>query len=494
MAHAHHLQSPGASLTRRHWAIYITAAVLVASLGAAAVFGDATIIMVAPMGLALAATALLQPFAVYVVMLCMLSIVPIESSFFTLYIPNWLQAVIPALLLGTVLYNVVHRERKAFSANWADVFVVGFIVIGYLGVFREPGSVSYKFFTNQQVFPALMYFIAKWLPIDRERFRSQLRLQLFSVTLLSLIMVGQVVTGFDPVYHGFSFLGLGGLARGPMWSISDTVAYTSVWPVFFVYALATGLPALGRRRRTFWGVGLALAILATLATTERTGPVAVLAAFAIAMLHPRMGKYVMMTGLAALIIAPLWLVSPAGRHVATRMKTVKEQGAGFERIIYRDKALRYTRSPLWNPVWGTGFGRINELAGKTIPEDDWVYDYNWGEFRLRKDFASRPTHCAPVTLYAEYGYGGMLMLTLAGVMIAAGLVRTGRVARRMGGRVDTALVLAGTGALVTVLVNGVLHNTEAVVEVLILLWSFGGMVVGHPEVFVMPRRADQSQA
>lgn len=494
MAQAHDLQSSSQRLPRRHWTVFIVAAGLVASIGAAAVIGDATVMVVAPVGLVLVIAALLEPFAVYVALLCMLSIVPVESSFLTLYIPNWLQAMIPAVLIGTVLSNVVHRERRAFSANWADVFVAGFIAIGYLGVFREPGSVSYKFFTNQQVLPALMYFVAKWLPINRERFRAQLRFQLLSVTALAAIMVGQVVTGFDPFYHGFSFLGLGGLARGPMWSIADTVVYTGVWPVFFLYALATDLPALGRRGRTFWAVALALTLLATLATTERTGPAAVLASFAIAMLHPRMGKYVAVTGLVALMLAPAWMVSPAGRRAVTRLETVKKEGAGFERTIYRDKALRYIQSPSWNPVWGTGFGRINTLSGKALPEDDWVYDYNWQEFRQRRDFASRPTHCAPVTLFAEYGYGGMLMLTLAGALIAAGLVRTRTLARRTGGRPDTALALAAVGAFAGVLVNGVFHNTEAVVEVLILLWTFGGTVVGHPDVFVLNRSRDRTSA
>lgn len=494
MAQAHGLQPSGTSLTGRQWAVFGIAAALVASIAAAAVLGDATVMMVLPIGLVLVLTALIEPFIIYVAMLCMLSIVPVESTFFTMYIPNWLQVMIPALLLGAVLNNVVHRERRAFRANWADVFVLGFLAIGYLGEFREPGSVSYKFFTNQQVLPALMYFIAKWLPISRERFRTQLRLQLLAVTALAAIMVGQVVTGFDPVYHGFSFLGLGGLARGPMWSISDTVVYTGIWPVFCLYALATDLPAVGRRSRTFWALALALTILATLATTERTGPAAVFASFLIAMLHPRMGKYVAMTGLVAVMLAPLWIVSPAGRHAATRLRTVKEEGAGFERHIYRDKALRYTRSSSWNPVWGTGFGRINELASKTIPEDDWVYDYNWQEFRQRRDFASRPTHCAPVTLFAEYGYGGTLMLLLTGAMIAAGLVRTQRLARQMGGQMDSALALAAVGALAGVLVNGLFHNTESVVEVLILIWSFGGTVIGHPDVFVVNRPADRASA
>lgn len=475
----------GDRLTRRHVIALVGTSVLLIMLTLGASLSDPTLIVAAPMGMVLAAVAVWNPFALYVIMLCMLSLVPVESRMFTLYVPNWLQMVVPMLLLATLLYNLMRPRRKAFAANWADVFVLGFIFIGYAGVFLEKGPATWKFFTNQQVVPALMYFVVKWLPLDWHRFRLQLHLQLLSVMALAAIMLGRVLTGFDPFYHNFSFLGLGGEARGPMWSIADTVAYTGIWPLFFIYAGVTNLRAVGRPPRWLWAAGFVMILLATAATTERTGPAAIAVGFALAMLSRRMAKWVLVCALAVPLLIPLWLVTPMGQQAAERMTTLKEKGAGFERQVYRDKALRYTRTPLWNPLWGSGFGRINQLAAVTLPQDQWFFDYNWGEFCPLQDFATRPTHCAPVTIFSEYGYGGVVTLLGVAVMVGAGLVRARRLVRREGYAVDGPLIVAALGALAGVVVNGIFHNTEAVVEVLILVWSFAGTVIGHPEIFAL---------
>jgi hypothetical protein len=462
-------------------------ALLVLLLALGTLYGRQVFLMAAPIAVVMVIITTFYPATAYVIALCALSLIPIEGYFLGIRMPNWMQVMLPALMASTLIHALATPGRRPFKLNWADVFIAGFLVIGTIGVFGQGGQSTQKFYINQQFMPALMYFIVKWLPIDREVFKNQLRWQLLCVLALSLIMLSQTILGIDPFYHGLALLPRGGEARGPMWSISDTVAYTTIWPPFFLYALGTGLSLKGRQRPWLWLVGLLAICLASVATTERTGILAILAGLSVCALHPRMGRYLLLGLLIVPIIIPLWLVTPSGGRVLGRIKSMGEQGAGFERGIYREKALNYMRSPNWNPVLGTGFGRLNDLAAQFMPEDEWVMDYNSGYFHQIRDFASRPTHCAPVTLLGEYGYGGMTMLLLVGLSVAWAIATLPLLARRQNKAVDVALVLVAVGALMAVFTNALFHNTEGVVEVLICLWVFAGVLVGHPAVFLIDR-------
>lgn len=475
----------GQPLTQRGLVAVGVALLVVTLLALTTTGGKPMVMMALPVALAAVVLTLIDPFVTFVGMLCAVSLLPSESRLFGIFIPNWMQLMIPLLLLGSLLHGLGRRGSRTFAISWADLFIVAFIIFGYIAIFGQRGPATFKFYTNQQVMPMLMYFVAKWLPIDREKFHLQLRWQLLSVFILAMIMLCAPL-GFDPVYHGFERLRLGEMARGPMWSISDTVAYTAMWPVFFMYAMAMGLATLPRRWRRMWPVGLALIILASMATTERTGPAAIALGMAIVATHRQLRKYVLVCLAVIPVVIPLWLFIPGARDVVARLNTVKEQGTGFERHLYREKTLRYVRSPYWNPVLGTGFGRISELSMRTVPQDQWVYDYNWQDFRPLESFASRPTHCAPVTLFAEYGYGGVSLLLMAIMCVAAALLRLPLLARQRGMQLDSALMLTAVAAFAGVLVNGMLHNTESVVEVLISVWVFSGLVVGHPDVFLIP--------
>ena len=476
----------GQPLTRRSLLVIAAGFALVVLLAAATAAGRPVAIVAAPVAIVFFALTLAYPFAALVGTLCAVSLLPNGTYLLGVHVPDWMQLVIPALLLGALAQGLARPGSRTFAVNWADVFIAGFIILGYLAIFGQRGPSTFKFYTNQQVMPALMYFVVKWLPIDRDKFHLQLRYQLLSVFVLSLIMVATPLFGFDPFYHGFAKLRIGEMARGPMWSISDTVAYTAIWPVFFLYAMAIKLPAFPPSWRRMWPVGLALITLATLATTERTGPVAIAAGFIVLSAHRRLRKYVLLCVLGAGVLMPLWLLTPSGRHVMARLGSVGEKGTGFERRIYREKTLRYVRSPYWNPVLGTGFGRIDELSMRTMPQEQWVYDYNWGDFRRLESFASRPTHCAPVTLLAEYGFGGTGLLLLTIIAVAVALARLPALAEQRKARVDSALIVCALGAFAGVMVNGLLHNTEGVVEVLISIWVFSGLVIGHPDIFLIP--------
>lgn len=480
---------------RHELVLLITGAALVILMAAAAVLTQLPLILITPIVVALVLCAFYFPFWTYVCFLCMLSLIPIESRFLFMRVPNWTQALLPALLLGVMLNNVKRREARPYAFHWADLFLIAFIIFGFLGIKLEEGRATYKFFINQQVFPALLYFIVKWLPLDRKLFREQLRWQLYSVFALSAIMLCGPLLGIEPFYQGFQWHGFGGLARGPMYTISDTVAYTGIWPPFFLYAIATMLPSGRRERRWVWPAGLVLCILATVATTERTGPIALLIGFAICTLHPRMLKHLMIAGLGLVLLAPIYLATSSGGEVRGRLDTLGQQGVGFERQIYRQKALDYTRSGRWNPLLGTGFGRINDLSATTMSETQWVYDYNWNEFRPVRDFAGRPTHCAPVTLYCEYGYGAGGMLVAFAGAVGFGFLRIIRRGRRRRQRIDWVLITAALASVIGVVFNGLFHNTEGVVQVLFVMWAFAGLVIAHPDVFwVAPAEQQMASA
>lgn len=482
-------------LSRSQIVATVAAVALLGGVVAAGLF-DPTVVLAAPIVIGFAFLVVARPGIAFVAFLCLLSLLPIEQQLLGVYVPNWSQAMIPLLLVGAVLYNLRHPERQGFALNWADFFLVAFIIFGLVGVLTQPGPASFKYYINQQAIPAMAYFIAKWLPLDRQRFRAQLRWQLLAMLALSIIMVGRVATGFDPFYHGFRWLGLGGEAVGPMGSISDTVAYTAIFPPFFLYAIAVTLGARrrdddplgkrGRRTTRLWWFGLIMALLATMATTERTGLTAIIAGFAVALFNRRLFRPVAIIALVLPLLIPVWMVSPVGQKAMARLNTLKEEGAGFERHIYREKALRYTRSEYWNPVVGTGFGRINFLCAKTMPQNDWFYDYNWHEFRPLLEFAQRNTHCSPVTLYAEYGYAGVVTLAGFALCVLLAMIRARRLAFKRGRRPDDALLLAALGAFLGVAASAMFHNTETVVQVLFMVWWFAGVVIGHPDVFAQP--------
>jgi hypothetical protein len=462
-------------------------------LAVATLHGRQVFMIAAPIALGMVLITAIYPTTAYIITLCALSLIPIEGYFLSVRMPNWPQVMIPTLMVSTLLSALTAPARRPFKLNWADVFIVGFLIVGTLGVFAQSGQSTQKFYLNQQFMPALMYFIVKWLPINRDVFKTQLRWQLLCVFALSLIMLSQTILGIDPFYHGLTLLRRGGEARGPMWSISDTVAYTTMWPPFFLYALGMGLTLKGRQRPWLWITGLLTICLASVATSERTGLLALPAGLAMCAFHPRMGRYLLLGLLVIPIVLPLFLLTPSGGRVIGRLQKTGEKGAGFERTIYREKAWNYMRSSHWNPVLGTGFGRLNDLAAQLMPEDKWVMDYDSGYFHQIRDFSQRPTHCAPVTLLGEYGFGGMTMLLLVGLSVAWAIATLPLLASRQNKTVDAALVLAALGALLAVFANAFFHNTEGVVEVLICLWVFAGLLVGHPDVFLMDRAPAPAQ-
>ena len=466
--------------------VAIVGLALVCAMALATALYEPVVAVAIPFGLLVTYLVMQYPLRAYAVSLCMLSIVPIEGQWFGKSVPNWTQLLVPLLVLGAIANAVRQRDARRFRLQWADLFVVGFLVLGYAAIQTLPGADTLKYFTKLYGFGAILYFVARWLPMDRRAFLRQLRWQLLAALWLCIVMTATPLIGWDPSYHGLGRLGLGAEARGPMWAISDTVAYTAPWVPLFLFATAAGLPFLRKGRMPWaWPLAVVCGIVATLATTERSGPLALAAALLVCCLHPRLLRYILGIGLLGAVLLPLWFSTSIGDTVHARMDTLKEEGAGFERKIYRQKALDYIHSPDWNPIMGTGYGRLTELAYQALPPDQWIYDFNVHRFRPYSDFFGRPTHCAPLAIYGMFGYGGVSCLLGLTVCVGSSMLRAFLRSRKNGRAFDSLLATALVASLATVLANGMYHNTEGVVQVLFLLWSGAGIIISHPSVLIV---------
>jgi hypothetical protein len=447
-----------------------------------AIYYRLTVAVAIPFALCILYLVIKRPFAAYAICLCMVSIVPREGHLFGFYVPYWTQFLIPALVLGAVLQRLATRH---LDFRWADLCVLGFIILGYVGVFSSPVMRQWKWFTNKEVFPALLYFVARCLPYDRQALRTQLRFQLLAALVLMVGMVVAPVTGYDLLFEGLHYQGIGRMSTGVTGTIPDSVAYTSIWPAFFLYAATTALPGLRGRSKLLWPIATILAVLATLATTERTGVLALAVGVLVCLIHRRLRRFALLAMLVMPLVALLWWSTGAGSLSHQRLDKLREEGSGFERLIYRKKALDYMRSPNWYWLYGTGFGRLTALAADELSENDWVYDYNWGQWRQATAYQDRATHCAPITVLGEYGYGGLFFLLGVAGFVGVGFGQARARARRQGRSFDSTLMVAALAAFAAVFANGMYHNTEGVIQVIMMLWSFAGTVIGHPEAFIV---------
>jgi hypothetical protein len=447
-----------------------------------AVYYDLTAAIVVPFGLCVVYFVIRKPFVAYVACLCMISIVPKEGHLLGFYVPYWTQFLIPALVLGALLQKVATRK---FDLRAADLCVLGFIVLGYVGVFSSPAMRQWKWFTNEEVFPALLYFVARWLPYDRQALRTQLRFQLLAALVLMAGMVVTPATGYDLLFEGLRFRGIGHVSFGVAGTISDSVAYTSLWSPFFLYAAVTALPGWRGRSPYLWPIATVLGVLATLATTERTGILALGVSILVCLIHPRLRRFALLAMVIMPLVALLWWSTGAGSASHDRFRKLGEEGSGFERLIYRKKALDYMHSPEWSPLYGTGFGRLTALAAGELSEEEWVYDYNWGRWRPETTYKSRATHCAPITILGEYGYGGVFFLSSIACLVGLSFLQAHLRARNQGRRFDSTLMVAALAALAAVFANAMYHNTEGVIQVAMVLWTFTGTIIGCPEAFIV---------
>jgi len=442
------------------------------------VWYDPTAGAVLPLGAVIVALMIRYPFAAYVFTLAQFSLVPIEGHLFGFFVPNLTQLLIPGLALAIVAQRLLRREWGVFRFCVPDVLVLAFLLSAYMGIFLMPGPRQWKYFTNQEAFPALMYFAARWLDIDRRRFKYLLGALLGSTFFMVSMLAIRAVTRWDPIWHQ------GG--RGPIGSHADATAYFAIWPVFFLYAGTVAMREGRKRLAYLWFAGVMLTLFAVTGTYERSGLVAALLGLLICFSRPKLARY-MLIGLFLASPALIgWMNTSVGRSLHSRFQ---EEDPGLRRRLYRMKAINYINSPKWNPWLGTGFARLADLSVDTIPETMYVYDPKWQAFRQARSLAGRPIHCAPLTMYGEYGLLGTTCLSLFVLLLIAQSVRLFLGAHRsLRGPPDRDLIVVAWAAAAGVILNGIYHNTDTVMQVLVMCWSFSGLLIGHPEVFELETR------
>ena len=468
------LATAGEEHTRRAMLVTLGAGLLVAGTSMLTMGWDATAAAVIPLVLALTIIMLRWPWLLFAFALAQFSILPIEGHLFGFYVPNLSQFLMPALLLAMLATAAAKRNWGTFKIRAADIFVLAFIAAAFIGMVVEPGPRQFKYFANQVLFAIFMYFAARWLDVDRKK----LRLILGVVLAAAAIMLGDLAL--------VQLTGVGGMwdrDRGPLGSLSDQATYSALFPALFLYMAVTVKGPSARRWRIFWLVATILGVVATAGVKERSGVVAALATLAICGLHPKMMKYVAIGAVALIPIGSLWLSTQVGREVHSRFTGDKDPM--MRRRIYVGKAIDYIKSENWHPLWGTGFGRLAKRSNSMLSETEVVWDPNTLRWRHVNEIGLRPIHCAPVTVFGEYGYVGLACLTGIAVCVVGSLIDVVFRARRKGATVDSALIVALGAAAVGLLVNALFHNTDVVFPVTSYLWAGIGLIIGHPQIFMI---------
>jgi len=390
------------------------------------------------------------------------------------YVPNLTQFLIPGMLLAILATSVARKDWGTFRIRTADVFVMGFILVAILGIAMEPGYQNWKTFGNQVLFAIMFYFATRWLRLDRAKLRLVLRwvlgaagVMLIDLLLVQLLRVGRLWDG-----------------AGPLGTLSDQAAYSALFPPLFIYMAATAEEDGTSRWRTVW-LGLALVgVMAVVGVKERSGVVAVLLAVLVCMAHPRMFRYVAIGTMILIPVGAWWLSTSVGSHVRSRF--TDDEDPMLRRRIYVDKAIDYINSDRWNPVLGTGFWRLKRLSNDMLSTTEVVWDPNQRRWRTTWELGQRPIHCAPVTIFGEYGYAGVFCLVGLVASVLVSVVFTAHRAYRCGAVLDSVFLVALGGSAAGLLVNALFHNTAEVFPVTALFWTAIGLLIGHADVFVVP--------
>lgn len=467
-------KSIGEKQTRRSLGV-ASAAVVVAVVTAVLTMSyDGTAGLAIPVALVLGVVMLRWPWLLFAIALAQFSILPDGGHLLGFFVPNSSQFLVPALLLAVVAGAAARHRWGTFRLKVADIFVAAFVVAAFIGILTQPGPRQLKYFVNQVFFAICFYFAARWLALGRERFMLILKIVLGAAAFMLADLALVQLTGVGGLWRG---------SRGPLHSLSDQATYSAIFPPLFLYTAVTAMGQTAGRSRVFWLTATIMGIVATAGVKERSGIVAALGSLLACGIHPKMTKYVVIGTIALIPIGSLWLSTSLGSYVHSRFTDDKDPM--MRRRVYVGKAIDYMQSEDWHPVWGTGFARLEDLSNQMLSETEVVWDRTQLRWRYAADIGRRPIHCAPVTIFGEYGYAGLICLIGIATCVMASLIDMAFRARRKGVAVDTALLVAIGASALGILVNALFHNTDTVYPVTAYFWAGVGIIIGHPDVFIV---------
>ena len=472
----------GEQHTQRALLATLVAGALVAVSSILTMGYDGTAGAVVPVALLGLFLALRRPWLFFAATLAQFSILPIEGYLYGFYVPNVTQFLIPALLLSTVAYAVMTKRWGMFRIIPSDVFVALFMLVAVLGIALEPGYQNWKTFGNQVGFAVLMYFVTRWMPLDRQRFRTVVKWVLIAAGFMLADLALVQLTGLGRLWQ----------RAGPLGTLSDQATYSALFPPFFLYMAATASEDGSVRNRKWWLLLALIGVVASAGVKERSGLVAGLLAMFICIAHPKMVKYVAIGTIILIPVGAWWLSTSLGSEIHSRF--TDDEDPMLRRRIYVGKAIDYIRSEKWNPVLGTGFWRLKSLSNEMLSHTEVVWDANKQSWRTQWELGQRPIHCAPVTVFGEFGYAGAACIVGLGVCVGMSLFQQFVRARRRGRRVDTVFLVALAGSAAGLLVNALFHNTDTVFPVTTLFWVATGLLTGHPDVLMVDRAEVREEA
>ncbi len=434
---------------------------------------DATAAVILPLAIATLLLALWSPYWALVLTVGQFAFLPCEGELFGYFVPNALQLLAPLVLGAALLRALRHADHERLAPRLADFLVGGFGAWGLAGMFLG-GQVHWKWYGNRMLFPMMLYFAVRLLPLNRKQVRTLVFVLLAAIAVQSVLMVRESMAGSSPLYQVRPGLAQGiKAAAGPFPFNWNASTYLCLWPSLFIYAIAT---SRDWRKKLTWGAALLAVLAASSRTMERAGIAAGLIGIAVCLLSPKLRRTALVAiGVLAAIYVP-WSMGQAGGALLARFQQTDQS-----RYAYRTAGINLLTSSRWNPIYGIGWGGFRDTGGESGTEEE-VFIWGTRATTIREAAAGAALHNVWLAIPVEFG--GVGVLFLMGILggLGVGLFRIWR--HRATGAVDDGLVVSMLASLFALGAMGYYHNIYMMAESMSMLWLFYGLLTGHPRAFL----------
>lgn len=435
---------------------------------------DMTVGVFFPLAIATVLLAVRSPYWALVITLAQFAFIPCEGEVFGQFVPNALQLLGPVVLGAALLRALKDTDHERLTPRLTDFFVGGFGVWGLASMFLS-GVVRWKWYGMRMLFPMMLYFAVRLLPLDRKQVRGLVLILLAAIALQSLLMFRESMAGSSPLYQVQRGLMEGVKpAKGPFPFNWNAATYLALWPSLFVYAIAS---SYDWRKKALWATGLVAVLAASTRTMERGGLAASLVAITFCLLSPKLRRTALVVmAVLALAYVP-WSIGRAGGALISRFQQTDES-----RYAYRTAAINLLKSPKWNPIYGVGWANFRHAGGEFGTEEE-VFVYGIRRTTIRQAAAGAALHNVWLAIPVEFGGVGVVLF----LGVLGGLARgIARIRRRppSGAKVDDGLVISITGSLIALGAIGYYQNIYMMAESMSVLWVFYGLLTGQPRVFL----------
>jgi len=437
--------------------VWLTAIALAILLGAWLSLDNAPQVFGAAALVGFAFLAVWRPFIATCCFWFLLPLLPENGHMFGHFIPSLFQTCVPVLVIAVLAGALRERRAKALRLRVTDVLLLGFMLAGFGGLLLHGRVDSLKYYTNRMVFVPMVYVLGRLIPMDRAQWQTLLKAQIVAISISSLLILREAVTGSSYPYTGQDIT-IEGVdvpvgAFGGHWRAA---AFLALWPPLCLYGMS-------RSKSRLWWLAFAACCVLSLTGLVRTLERAQIAGCGVGILlccvHPairKQGTRLLLVGLPLLVLGSGFLLN----EVSDRFS---DDSARETRRFYRQEAAAQMASDEWHPVFGTGFAR-----GITI---------QWG-----KDPSHRHSiHNTPLQLLVEFGLAGALLAVGMGVCLGLEWVRLLRTCIRRGG--DSSLLLAVAGVTGALLAMSYYHNIYTMSQVTAVWWWLMGLLMGHERLF-----------